>query len=817
MKKRISAWKRRRGPHLIRSKGNSQIQQHHGAITSAAPMHFHFSNSNCSFLKDAENGPDATVSMPNTALTGCDLTFMSSTSTYSGSRSTHARQPVDAPGFINDDDIRMHNSVSNTGITKRSRQSSIRKKHEARMLSPSRVLIKHTSAPEWPPCSPSSSSRHSNRGFEQVINKHDNIAQLLSPSRVLIRHGPDPEWPPSETTCVDLLSAANNSEHGSEKENNTRVAPNHFQKQFTTRHSNAKASNTQQIALNSDQLHLYSDGGDSFSSNPPPNFHPRKEIVNAIKCHEKMGKALSKLILSADINNPNANGDYSFTSTTLSGTSTFESFETNSFCNRQDARRPGAIIDQRRVKVTGNKDDGKKKHTRDNRMPHIDKTGDVLNSELAFVGESNSAILVEPWGFSGEIEWSDSGFSKTSNRSIKSDTSSFFQHVAFLEGLEDRLKELNNPKSSSDQELTSDDMIEEGKDHTFFPTVEDLRSPPSNNALLKSEECFSSTGPTYPLLKTPDVDFQDDNLFSPPGTPACLHTKHACIDVFPSSHDQSRLAINEAILLKGIAQIKEETSIMLKGMESKLKIDLKELMETELVKNKSHIASQSLPPAGHEESTFSKSMARFSSSSSSDRNVMTPQPQRTTMSSPIDRNVLSEILQKSLNSMESSILDKITLHMDTELRRDSMQQYEYLDELIDEKVTQVVAGQNLELQMGLGEIKRAMRSAAVQVAPKQALECTSLDSNNGALTPKHYFTPAKCKGNDSPSSDIEELPIRALAKEPSIRELEDSFAETMKVIDDFVADCDHLVGDFDKIAFRMEDSSVAGDYLSTAI
>jgi hypothetical protein len=42
------------------------------------------------------------------------------------------------------------------------------------------------------------------------------------------------------------------------------------------------------------------------------------------------------------------------------------------------------------------------------------------------------------------------------------------------------------------------------------------------------------------------------------------------------------------------------------------------------------------------------------------------------------------------------------------------------------------------------------------------------------------------------------------------KSLEDSFTETMKVIDDFVIDCDDIVSDFDKIASRMQDS-VASD------
>ena len=775
-------------------------------------MHFHFSNSNCSVLID-EKGPDAAASMSDTALTGCDLTLMSSTSTYSGSRSKHtynttsveSRKSVDAPGFIHDGDMRIHHSDSHSGSIKKTEYGSIRNEQRARMLSPSRVLIQHKPAPQWPP----------GRGVEKATRGHRHRAQLLSPSRVLIRHGPDPEWPPPESTSVDSQSTANNSEHRFEKENNTRVAPNQFQKQFTARHSNAKSSKIQQVSPKREQLNLYSDGNESLSSNPPPDFYPRKEIVDAIKCHEKMGKALSKLALNSEINGSYVNGDYSLTSSTLSGTSTFESFDTNSFRNYPGADRLGAQ-DRHRVKLADHRDDPAKQQARDC-SSHIDEIRDNMSKfDGAFVGESNSGRSVELGEFSGEIEWSGSGFSQNSNRSVKSDASSFFQHVAFLEGLEVHMKELSNQNSCSDQEVISDGMIDE-EVYSFFPAFDDLRSPPSSNALPKYKECHSNTEPAhpYPSLQTPNADFQDANLLSPPCTPACIHA-------FPCSYEQPRPAINERVLLEGIAQIKEETTTILNNMESKLNLDLKELIEKELVQikpiasEKNHVASSALPQAGQESSPFSKTVARFSPSSVSARNAMTPPPKRTTISPLIDRNVLSEVIQKSLHSMESSILDKITLHMDKELKRDAIQQREYLEELIDEKVTKVISGQNLELQMGMSEIKRAVTSAAKQAVSRQVLERKSSDTNNTVITPAPYFTPTKCKRNDSPSSEKEELPFRALQKEPSIRVLEDSFAETMKVIDDFVADCDDLVSDFDKIAFRMEDSSVADSDLSTS-
>ena len=43
------------------------------------------------------------------------------------------------------------------------------------------------------------------------------------------------------------------------------------------------------------------------------------------------------------------------------------------------------------------------------------------------------------------------------------------------------------------------------------------------------------------------------------------------------------------------------------------------------------------------------------------------------------------------------------------------------------------------------------------------------------------------------------------------KETNPSFTETMNVIDEFVADCDDIVNDFDKIAFRMQDGNDSSD------
>jgi hypothetical protein len=269
--------------------------------------------------------------------------------------------------------------------------------------------------------------------------------------------------------------------------------------------------------------------------------------------------------------------------------------------------------------------------------------------------------------------------------------------------------------------------------------------------------------------------------------------------------------------MQGIARIKEETASMLEGMESKLKLDLKELIEKEFVQIKSVVLERrdeieppsTLPSTPKHQATasFSRMQSQRSPSHfSTITHVMTPPPQPTTVAPSIDRNVMSELIQKSLRSMESSILNKITLHMD----RDALQHRAFIEEIIDEKVTKVMAGQNLEFQMAMDEVKRAVKEAAV----RPSYERRPPDRCNSVITPSRHHTPNKAAQTNQVISNTKGEPTSPIFEtETNIKLLEDSFADTMKVIDDFVADCDDIVSDFDKIAFRMEDSSsVNHDY-----
>jgi len=735
--------------------------------STPAPMHFHFSNANCSFTTN-EMDSNRTPSISETALKGCDLTMSSSISTHSGVktgnitgnklRAPRPRRSIDPPEL----DAKLHYSGSRSGSSHTgSESSSKRRERKARMLPSSRVLNGH--APEeWPPgmiTGKDNVQLHYEvqdsgsffTGSESSSKGRGRKACMLSPSRVLPCHAPE-EWPPSESTS----SVSSSSRH--DKENNGWVS-NQYQDQYTKRHSNI--GTRQQLSV-SQPHRLYDDEHNSVDSNPPPDFYPRKEIIHAVKCHEEMGRALSKLALNTEINSAKLGADYSVTSTALMGASTFESFSTNSFRLGAMHKR---LNDQRSV------------HQRD----YATSTG-----------------APNTWTYSDEIGLSGSACS--ASVSAKSDGSSFFQHVSFLEGLEEHIKTYNQSELISDHQTNFDVPDEEAP--TFFPTFYDLRSPPSGHVPSKyTDYSFSNEIISQPVLsQTPQNYIQDVHSLSPPKTPSLICS-------FSSSDKMNYPSIDGQAILQGISQIKEETTIMLNGLESKLKSDLRELLEEEIVQIKSivsensHIESSEPEQKCKPNSSFTDA-SPFSSCKMSTRNAMTPPPQPNNSLHTIDRNVLSEVIQKSMRSMESSILDKITMHMN----KDALHQRAYLEEMIDEKVTKVMVGQNLEMQMAMGEMKRAAKKLAKQtVASRSVMESNA----NAVITPARHLTPIKHARNSTPISDSKEMPAWGMKREPSIKVLEDSFADTMKVIDDFVSDCDGLVSDFDKIAFKMEDSSDA--------
>ena len=186
----------------------------------------------------------------------------------------------------------------------------------------------------------------------------------------------------------------------------------------------------------------------------------------------------------------------------------------------------------------------------------------------------------------------------------------------------------------------------------------------------------------------------------------------------------------------------------------------------------------------------------------------------------INSEVLLKELQKSFVSMEARIFDKLTAHMD----KDAIRQQHAIEEIIEEKVSKVIAGSNLEMKLAVQAVKaeteRVSKMALrVRTPPTDRTPPRIGFSKNqtGFISPirqapfPRNFSSAKSIGADK--SWIRGISSSVIkdAEEGPQKSLEDSFTETMNVIDEFVADCDDLVSDFDIIASRMQDGNVSFD------
>ncbi|KAL7458350.1 hypothetical protein ACHAWC_010604 [Mediolabrus comicus] len=138
-------------------------------------------------------------------------------------------------------------------------------------------------------------------------------------------------------------------------------------------------------------------------------------------------------------------------------------------------------------------------------------------------------------------------------------------------------------------------------------------------------------------------------------------------------------------------------------------------------------------------------------------------------------------LQCSSATTEETILKKVTSKL-------SMQQKE-MEAMLDAKLANAMAGANVELNLAVHEVKKEGERLS-----KLALR----EQENSIPSPKHQTS--KKHRETWNLRTAEELDCENAR-------INESFAEAMQTIDDFMYDCDNLANEFDSIAFRMEADS----------
>mmetsp|Transcript_20695 Transcript_20695/g.43486 ORF Transcript_20695/g.43486 Transcript_20695/m.43486 type:complete len:751 (+) Transcript_20695:163-2415(+) len=585
---------------------------------------------------------------------------------------------------------------------------------------------------------------------------------------------------------------------------------------------------------------------------PPPNFSSSSEEVRiAIKHHRQLGRGLSLSALDKEINSIRSshgifpsnvdcqkqNKDVARTSapsgsstcastleSTFIGSSNFsESSNHLSFLMRNPKlmRKHGDEQSTNPRWQTATVDNDKSScHTE--RTSICDRIPPPGNSCLdPDTGSSNRKLKRQSVGTYSCCS-SISSRSRLNRRKIE-------RHVTFLEAhmekhcsLEACVEEYNfwpcEPAGCSDNLSTVMDTISIdrlSKDDLFFPRDDDLKSPLGKGPSARTDSTQLTSPPNTPSSCASQLTKSIELTYSQSPLSHEASVKYRRDDLECENVEKSAITIDGKALVNDMERIKQETAAMMDEMQQKMKSNLKHMMERETERHCSKIKSalsevtKQYPPLHNKENeepspspqSSSRKLAQLMSPRAKSSGAYpsgSPRSQR--RESLTDQNELLKRLETSLGAMETKILLTISKQMEKE----ASHQRQVLEDIIEEKVTRVIAGTNLEMQLALQEVKRENERLS-----RKALSRMSMSGGNDFMSPVRFPTPKRtdnCRRR-SPGS----FTPRRVVEESVENGLEDSFAQTMKVIDDFVLDCDDIVNDLDKIAFRMQDDDADED------
>jgi hypothetical protein len=306
-------------------------------------------------------------------------------------------------------------------------------------------------------------------------------------------------------------------------------------------------------------------------------------------------------------------------------------------------------------------------------------------------------------------------------------------------------------------------------------------------------------------------------------------------------------------LVEDLRRIKDETTSMMKEIKNEIRYDIVETVDKQMQQHRSRLKFEVSELSERLESATQATIKAMQTHQTDKENESPQCSLRTKASSPFPRKqlqspaslrhstdsstffskapitpatenvinseVLLKELQKSFVSMEARIFDKFTAHMD----KDAIRQQHAIEEIIEEKVSKVIAGSNLEMKLAVQAVKAETERVSKMVMrdrtpPTDRTPPRSLSKNQTGFVSPIRQAPFPRNVRSSKSIGADKSWIRGIsssvikdAEEAPQKSLEDSFTETMNAIDEFVADCDDLVSDFDKIASRMQDGNVSFD------
>ena len=494
------------------------------------------------------------------------------------------------------------------------------------------------------------------------------------------------------------------------------------------------------------------------TSSMPSNFTlPLQEVRDAIKCHERLGMALSKLAINPDLEckdlfaySTNSTAESTLDSNGIGGSNTI-------------AKRLGAPV------------------------PRHERGGDAADAQ----------------------NWTGCVVDDTSlASSTRTNASKLEKHLSYLEEhmaqkVEARTNEPDIP-TCPPSELSETSR----PNNHFFPDCEELISP-SNSA------CGSGVGSVSGNSKrrfSASSFGQHVASFTPPSTPLCSNISHSKLgscrsetkpkeiesdDDTVHQNDLDEILLCKDEIIENMTRIQDETAtIMLEANGN-----IQKTIETEMEEHCTKLRT-TLTDITKCLETKSKEMDKENLQTMRNRRPLSSAPQ-----TPLQDKEILKTIEFSLKSIEKNMLNSIS----TQMESDACQQRSMISELVEEKVSKALAGANLEVQLAVQEVKKesrvAQRALRDKTPPRQAPTGSDKKYANSVR-----FSPGFSPGLSSSGAkrnDATWIKHRnsVLGKKSPIngkKTLEDSFADTEILLDSFVNEMEGMIEGMDKVAGRMQ-------------
>jgi len=501
-------------------------------------------------------------------------------------------------------------------------------------------------------------------------------------------------------------------------------------------------------------------------SSVPSNFTlPLQEVRDAIKYHERLGMALSKLATNPDLECKDlALCAYSTNST---AESTLDS---------NGIGWPNAVAKRLGVQ----------------QVPQHKRDGDVSNAQnwTGFVVDYTSLSLAS---------------------STRTNASKLEEHLSYLEEhmaqkVEPRYHESeSNVAPCPPSELSE---ISRTNDH-FFPVCEELVSP--SDSACGSGEGGVSEG-SKRRFSTASFG-QHVTSFTPPSTPLCSNIPLSRLggcrsetkpdetvsdDDTVHQNDLDDILLCKDEMIENMTRIQDETATIMLEANDNIQKTIENEMEEQCTKLRTTLTEITKCME-----TKSKEMNKENNHQPRNRNSLSSAP----LTPRQDKEILKTI-EFSLKSIEKNMLKSIS----TQMESDAYQQRLMISEMVEDKVSKALAGANLEVQLAVQEVKKekgrvAKRALRDKTSPRLASTGSAKKAANSVRFSPGFSPGLSASGGKKKDAAtwIKHRNSVLGKKSPgdAKKTLEDSFADTEILLDSFVNEMEDMIEGMDKVAGRL--------------